>query len=80
MAGIVSKSKRPVLLSKLEGHSDSINGAVGVPGEDAVISVSDDKCGRGEGRGGGGGEKGGGGGKERERGGHCTISRRNAHK
>ena len=43
MAGMVSKNKRPVLLSKLEGHSDSVNGAVGVPGEDAVISVSDDK-------------------------------------
>ena len=40
---MAAKSKRPALLSKLEGHSDAINHAVLVPGEDAVISVSDDK-------------------------------------
>ena len=43
MASPLPKSKRPVLLSKLEGHSDTVNCAVVVPGEDAVISVSDDK-------------------------------------
>jgi len=43
MAGTVSRSKRPVLLSKLEGHTDTVNEAVPVPGEDAVITVSDDK-------------------------------------
>lgn len=43
MASPLPKSKRPCLVSKLEGHSDVINAAVIVPGEDAVISVSDDK-------------------------------------
>ena len=43
MAAQVPKGKRPVLLSNLEGHSDTINEVVGVPTEDAVISVSDDK-------------------------------------
>lgn len=43
MAAPIPKSKRPVLLSNLEGHGDTINKAVGVPTEDAVISVSDDK-------------------------------------
>lgn len=43
MASPLPKSKRPSLLSKLEGHSDVINAAIIVPGEDAVISVSDDR-------------------------------------
>ena len=37
------RSKHPHMLSKLDGHTDTINGAVVVPWEDAVISVSDDK-------------------------------------
>lgn len=37
------KSKRPSLVSKIEGHKSTVNDAVIVPGEDAVISVSDDK-------------------------------------
>lgn len=36
-------TKRPELLSKLEGSSDDINAAILVPGENGVISVSDDK-------------------------------------
>lgn len=43
MASPLPKSKRPTLLSKLEGHNDVVNAAVLVPGEDAVISASDDK-------------------------------------
>lgn len=43
MAASLPKNKRPNLLSKLEGHSDTVNGALLVPGEDAVISVSDDR-------------------------------------
>ena len=39
----VPKSKRPVLLSKLEGHTGPINRAVIVKNEDAVITASDDK-------------------------------------
>jgi len=39
----VPKGKRPVLLSKLEGHTGTINRAMIVKGEDAVITVSDDK-------------------------------------
>ena len=39
----VPKSKRPVLLSKLEGHTGAINRAVIVKNEDAVITASDDK-------------------------------------
>ena len=31
------------LLSKLEGHQDVINGAFILPGEDGVISISEDK-------------------------------------
>ena len=40
----VPKNRRPELLSKLEGHTGSINRAKIVQGEDAVITVSDDKC------------------------------------
>ncbi|XP_066253897.1 WD repeat and FYVE domain-containing protein 2 [Euwallacea similis] len=36
-------TKKPILLSKVEGCSDEINAAVLIPGEDGVISVSDDK-------------------------------------
>lgn len=43
MAATLPKNKRPTLLSKLEGHSGAINAAVLVPGENAVMSVSDDK-------------------------------------
>lgn len=39
----VPKNRRPELLSKLEGHTGSINRARIVRGEDAVITVSDDK-------------------------------------
>ena len=43
MTSTLPKNKRPTLLSKLEGHSDTVNDAVIIPGEDAVISGSDDK-------------------------------------
>ena len=43
MASTLPKSKRPTLLSKLEGHNDTVNAALIVPGEDAVVSGSDDK-------------------------------------
>ncbi len=43
MAASLHKSKQPSLVSKLEGHTDTINQAIPVPGEDAVISVADDK-------------------------------------
>ncbi|KAL5280219.1 WDFY2 family protein [Megaselia abdita] len=36
-------SKKPELLSKLEGSADDVNCALLIPGENAVISVSDDK-------------------------------------
>lgn len=36
-------TKKPALLAKLEGCNDEINAAVLIPGEDGVISVSDDK-------------------------------------
>ncbi|XP_060517053.1 WD repeat and FYVE domain-containing protein 2 [Cylas formicarius] len=36
-------TKKPILLAKLDGCSDEINAAVLIPGEDGVISVSDDK-------------------------------------
>uniref|UniRef100_T1GDU4 Uncharacterized protein n=1 Tax=Megaselia scalaris TaxID=36166 RepID=T1GDU4_MEGSC len=36
-------SKKPELLSKLEGSADDVNAALMIPGENAVISVSDDK-------------------------------------
>lgn len=38
-----NSAKKPVLLSKLEGCSDDINAAIIIPGEDGVISVSDDR-------------------------------------
>lgn len=38
-----STTKKPELLSKLEGSSDDVNQALLIPGEDGVISVSDDK-------------------------------------
>ena len=31
------------LLSKLEGHQDIVNAAIIIPGEDGVISISEDK-------------------------------------
>lgn len=36
-------TKKPVLLSKLDGCTDEINAAVLIPGEEGIISVSDDK-------------------------------------
>ena len=39
----VPKTRRPTLLSKLEGHTGSVNRAKIIRGEDAVITVSDDK-------------------------------------
>ncbi|XP_045470295.1 WD repeat and FYVE domain-containing protein 2 [Harmonia axyridis] len=36
-------TKKPALLAKLEGCTDEINAAVLIPGEEGVISVSDDK-------------------------------------
>ncbi|XP_037897536.1 WD repeat and FYVE domain-containing protein 2-like [Glossina fuscipes] len=36
-------TKKPELLSKLEGSGDDINAAILIPGENGVISVSDDK-------------------------------------
>lgn len=37
------KHIKAVLVNKLEGSSDTVNMAVTIPHEDAVISVSDDK-------------------------------------
>lgn len=37
-------TRKPELLSKLDGNNDDVNAAVLIPGEDGVISVSDDKC------------------------------------
>ncbi|ROJ25388.1 WD repeat and FYVE domain-containing protein 1 [Anabarilius grahami] len=37
------QSSRPVLLNKIEGHSDSVNTAVLIPKEDGVITVSEDR-------------------------------------
>ena len=34
---------RPELVHKLEGCTDQVNGAVILPGEDGVISISDDR-------------------------------------
>lgn len=38
-----STVNKPELLSKLEGSGDDVNAALLIPGEDGVISVSDDK-------------------------------------
>lgn len=38
-----STTKKPELLNKLEGSNDDINSAILIPGEEGVISVSDDK-------------------------------------
>lgn len=38
-----STTSKPELLSKLEGSNDDVNAAIFIPGEDGVISVSDDK-------------------------------------
>jgi len=37
------QSFRPVLLNKIEGHSDTVNSAVLIPKEDGVITVSEDR-------------------------------------
>ena len=36
-------SKKPELINKLEGHDHTVNAAVFIPGEEGVISVSDDR-------------------------------------
>ncbi|TNN39049.1 WD repeat and FYVE domain-containing protein 1 [Liparis tanakae] len=36
------QSARPILLNKIEGHSDAVNAAVLIPKEDGVITVSED--------------------------------------
>lgn len=36
-------TRKPVLINKIEGCPDTINAAILIPGEDGVISVSDDK-------------------------------------
>ena len=40
-----SKSRRPVLISKLEGCGGVVTAAVIIPKEDGVISVSEDRYG-----------------------------------
>lgn len=35
--------RKPVLVSKIEGHQDDVNMACVIPREEGVISVSDDK-------------------------------------
>uniref|UniRef100_A0A8C5BSM3 WD repeat and FYVE domain containing 1 n=1 Tax=Gadus morhua TaxID=8049 RepID=A0A8C5BSM3_GADMO len=37
------QTSRPVLLNKIEGHSDGVNAAVLIPKEDGVITVSEDR-------------------------------------
>lgn len=38
-----SSSRKPILLSKLEGCNDDINVAIIIPKEEGVISVCDDR-------------------------------------
>jgi hypothetical protein len=38
-----SSTKKPVLLSKLEGCNDDVSAAIIIPGEDGVISVCEDR-------------------------------------
>ena len=38
-----STSRKPILLSKLEGCIDDVNAAIIIPREDGVISVCDDR-------------------------------------
>lgn len=38
-----SSSRKPILLSKLEGCSDDVNAAIIIPREEGVISVCDDR-------------------------------------
>lgn len=37
------QTARPVLLNKIEGHTDAVNAAVLIPKEDGVITVSEDR-------------------------------------
>lgn len=37
------QTARPVLLNKIEGHSDAVNAAALIPKEDGVITVSEDR-------------------------------------
>ena len=39
----VGATRKPVLVNKVEGCTDTINQAILVPKKDVVISVSDDK-------------------------------------
>ncbi|CAN8020167.1 unnamed protein product [Ixodes persulcatus] len=39
----VGNSKKPQLINKLVGHQEAVNVAVIIPGEDGVISISDDR-------------------------------------
>lgn len=41
--GQVGNTKKPQLINKLEGHQEPVNIAVIIPGEDGVISISDDR-------------------------------------
>lgn len=38
-----TQSLRPVLLSKIEGHQDSVTAAILIPKEDGVITISEDR-------------------------------------
>jgi len=38
-----NSAKKPVLLAKLDGCNDDVNAALLIPGEDGVISASDDR-------------------------------------
>nr|CAD7402769.1 unnamed protein product [Timema cristinae] len=38
-----NSTKKPILLSKLEGCNDDVNAAIIIPGEDGVISICDDR-------------------------------------
>nr|CAD7444446.1 unnamed protein product [Timema bartmani] len=44
-----NSTKKPILLSKLEGCNDDVNAAIIIPGEDGVISICDDRRGATEG-------------------------------
>lgn len=36
-------ARKPLLINKIDGFSDDVNMAVLIPGEDGVISVSEDR-------------------------------------
>lgn len=37
------QTARPVLLNKIEGHTDAVTAAVLIPKEDGVITISEDR-------------------------------------